>query len=143
MDYLITSVHFIYNNLNQTDIHTLLFINYLFFISIQIYILMNISKWDVISVVYTWSKTKQHPSGPITFIDCWFGFFFVGNSTVNRNLIGTGYMSADQKKKLLWGNKKNTTAVEEVYARCIATSLYIFVSIYRKTLIFVQWLLLI
>ncbi|XP_020549029.1 arginine/serine-rich coiled-coil protein 2 isoform X2 [Sesamum indicum] len=31
---------------------------------------------------------------------------------VNRNLVGTGYMSTDQKKKLLWGNKKNT-AVEE------------------------------
>ncbi|CAI9099585.1 OLC1v1036435C6 [Oldenlandia corymbosa var. corymbosa] len=31
---------------------------------------------------------------------------------VNRNLIGTGIMSADQKKKLLWGNKK-TTAKEE------------------------------
>ncbi|KAL7197682.1 hypothetical protein ACSBR2_020244 [Camellia fascicularis] len=31
---------------------------------------------------------------------------------VNRNLIGTGYMSTDQKKKLLWGNKKSTTAEE-------------------------------
>lgn len=31
---------------------------------------------------------------------------------VNKNLIGTGYMSTDQKKKLLWGNKKNTTAEE-------------------------------
>ncbi|KAF8398228.1 hypothetical protein HHK36_017154 [Tetracentron sinense] len=31
---------------------------------------------------------------------------------VNRNLIGGGYMSTDQKKKLLWGNKKNTTAEE-------------------------------
>lgn len=31
---------------------------------------------------------------------------------VNRNLTGTGCMSADQKKKLLWGNKKNTTAEE-------------------------------
>ncbi|KAA8517283.1 hypothetical protein F0562_017576 [Nyssa sinensis] len=31
---------------------------------------------------------------------------------VNRNLIGTGYLSTDQKKKLLWGNKKNTTAEE-------------------------------
>lgn len=31
---------------------------------------------------------------------------------VNKNLIGTGYMSADQKKKLLWGNKKNTAAEE-------------------------------
>ncbi|CAA2952363.1 Hypothetical predicted protein [Olea europaea subsp. europaea] len=35
--------------------------------------------------------------------------------SVNRNLIGTGYMSADQKKKLLWGNKKNTTSVESVH----------------------------
>ncbi|KAL0359629.1 UNVERIFIED_CONTAM: hypothetical protein Sangu_0812300 [Sesamum angustifolium] len=33
-------------------------------------------------------------------------------NTVNRNLVGTGYMSTDQKKKLLWGNKKST-AVEE------------------------------
>lgn len=28
---------------------------------------------------------------------------------VNRNLVGTGFMSTDQKKKLLWGNKKNTS----------------------------------
>ncbi|CAA3029074.1 Hypothetical predicted protein [Olea europaea subsp. europaea] len=27
----------------------------------------------------------------------------------NKNLVGTGYMSTDQKKKLLWGNKKKTT----------------------------------
>ncbi|KAI3984226.1 hypothetical protein MKX01_011180 [Papaver californicum] len=32
---------------------------------------------------------------------------------VNKNLVGGGYMSTDQKKKLLWGNKKNT-ATEEV-----------------------------
>nr|GMC81972.1 arginine/serine-rich coiled-coil protein 2 isoform X2 [Ipomoea batatas] len=32
---------------------------------------------------------------------------------VNRNLIGTGYMTADQKKKLLWGSKKSTTNSEE------------------------------
>lgn len=31
---------------------------------------------------------------------------------VNRNLVGTGILSADQKKKLLWGNKK-TAATEE------------------------------
>eukprot|EP00262_Sarcandra_glabra_P014282 TRINITY_DN4147_c0_g1_i2.p1 TRINITY_DN4147_c0_g1~~TRINITY_DN4147_c0_g1_i2.p1 ORF type:complete len:535 (-),score=128.68 TRINITY_DN4147_c0_g1_i2:121-1725(-) len=31
---------------------------------------------------------------------------------VNRNLVGGGFMSADQKKKLLWGNKKNTTIEE-------------------------------
>ncbi|KAK1291849.1 hypothetical protein QJS10_CPB17g01672 [Acorus calamus] len=31
---------------------------------------------------------------------------------VNRNLVGTGYMSTDQKKKLLWGSKKNTAAEE-------------------------------
>lgn len=34
---------------------------------------------------------------------------------VNRNLIGAGpvgCMTADQKKKLLWGNKKSTTAEE-------------------------------
>ncbi|KAJ0985226.1 hypothetical protein J5N97_003582 [Dioscorea zingiberensis] len=31
---------------------------------------------------------------------------------VNRNLVGGGYMSTDQKKKLLWGNKKNTATEE-------------------------------
>nr|XP_027071022.1 arginine/serine-rich coiled-coil protein 2-like isoform X1 [Coffea arabica] len=31
---------------------------------------------------------------------------------VNRNLVGTGFMSADQKKKLLWGNKKTAVADE-------------------------------
>ncbi|KAK9123189.1 hypothetical protein Sjap_012791 [Stephania japonica] len=31
---------------------------------------------------------------------------------VNKNLVAGGFMSADQKKKLLWGNKKST-AVEE------------------------------
>ncbi|PIN21504.1 hypothetical protein CDL12_05808 [Handroanthus impetiginosus] len=31
---------------------------------------------------------------------------------VNRNLVGTGYMSTDQKKKLLWGNKKNSATEE-------------------------------
>ncbi|XP_052202381.1 uncharacterized protein LOC127808074 isoform X2 [Diospyros lotus] len=31
---------------------------------------------------------------------------------VNRNLIGTGYMSTDQKKKLLWGKKKDAAAEE-------------------------------
>ncbi|WMV59220.1 hypothetical protein MTR67_052605 [Solanum verrucosum] len=31
----------------------------------------------------------------------------------NRNLIGTGIMTTDQKKKLLWGNKKTTTNTEE------------------------------
>ncbi|XP_044478719.1 cylicin-1-like isoform X2 [Mangifera indica] len=31
---------------------------------------------------------------------------------VNRNLVGGGYLSTDQKKKLLWGNKKSTTAEE-------------------------------
>lgn len=34
--------------------------------------------------------------------------------TVNKNLVGVGYMSADQKKKLLWGNKKGA-GTEEVY----------------------------
>ncbi|KAH7672032.1 Lysine-rich nucleolar protein 1 [Dioscorea alata] len=31
---------------------------------------------------------------------------------VNKNLVGGGYMSTDQKKKLLWGSKKNTTTQE-------------------------------
>ncbi|GAB2267127.1 hypothetical protein Dimus_002112 [Dionaea muscipula] len=31
---------------------------------------------------------------------------------VNKNLIGTGVMTADQKKKLLWGNKKTNTSEE-------------------------------
>lgn len=35
-------------------------------------------------------------------------------NAVNKNLVGTGYMSTDQKKKLLWGSKKNTTS-EEVW----------------------------
>ncbi|KAK6149038.1 hypothetical protein DH2020_016563 [Rehmannia glutinosa] len=34
---------------------------------------------------------------------------------VNRNLVGTGYMSTDQKKKLLWGNKKNTATEESAH----------------------------
>ncbi|XXG50657.1 hypothetical protein AAC387_Pa02g4621 [Persea americana] len=33
---------------------------------------------------------------------------------VNRNIVGSGYMSTDQKKKLLWGNKKTTAAVDLV-----------------------------
>ncbi|CAH9080860.1 unnamed protein product [Cuscuta epithymum] len=32
---------------------------------------------------------------------------------VNKNLVGTGYMTADQKKKLLWGSKKSTNVSEE------------------------------
>lgn len=32
--------------------------------------------------------------------------------TVNKNLVGAGSLTADQKKKLLWGNKKNTQAEE-------------------------------
>ncbi|KAK9290763.1 hypothetical protein L1049_008939 [Liquidambar formosana] len=32
---------------------------------------------------------------------------------VNKNLIGVGYMSTDQKKKLLWGSKKSTAAEEQ------------------------------
>ncbi|RWR74795.1 arginine/serine-rich coiled-coil protein 2 isoform X2 [Cinnamomum micranthum f. kanehirae] len=35
-------------------------------------------------------------------------------ASVNRNIVGSGYMSTDQKKKLLWGNKKTTAAVEGV-----------------------------
>ena len=31
---------------------------------------------------------------------------------VNKNLVGVGYMSTDQKKKLLWGNKKSAAAEE-------------------------------
>ncbi|KAI4300894.1 hypothetical protein L6164_034221 [Bauhinia variegata] len=31
---------------------------------------------------------------------------------VNKNLAGVGCLTTDQKKKLLWGNKKNTTAEE-------------------------------
>ncbi|KAK6944462.1 hypothetical protein RJ641_025564 [Dillenia turbinata] len=31
---------------------------------------------------------------------------------VNKNLVGVGYMSADQKKKLLWGNRKNNAQEE-------------------------------
>ncbi|XP_021757012.1 uncharacterized protein LOC110722082 isoform X2 [Chenopodium quinoa] len=31
---------------------------------------------------------------------------------VNQNLTSTGFMTVDQKKKLLWGNKKSTTTEE-------------------------------
>ncbi|KAK1437103.1 hypothetical protein QVD17_02888 [Tagetes erecta] len=34
---------------------------------------------------------------------------------VNRNLIGTGVMSTDQKKKLLWGSKKSTPTEETAH----------------------------
>ncbi|KAI3819933.1 hypothetical protein L1987_13786 [Smallanthus sonchifolius] len=34
---------------------------------------------------------------------------------VNRNLIGTGLMSTDQKKKLLWGSKKSTPTEEAAH----------------------------
>ncbi|CAA2956239.1 Hypothetical predicted protein [Olea europaea subsp. europaea] len=40
---------------------------------------------------------------------------------VNKNLVGTGYMSTDQKKKLLWGNKKSTTT-EEVFLIVLLSS---------------------
>lgn len=42
---------------------------------------------------------------------------------VNRNLIGTGFMSTDQKKKLLWGSKKST-ATEEAAAHRWDTSMF-------------------
>ncbi|GAA0166764.1 hypothetical protein LIER_40250 [Lithospermum erythrorhizon] len=34
---------------------------------------------------------------------------------VNKNLVGTGYMSTEQKKKLLWGSKKSTAAEESAH----------------------------
>ncbi|KAH6817658.1 hypothetical protein C2S51_001261 [Perilla frutescens var. frutescens] len=34
---------------------------------------------------------------------------------VNKNLVGTGYMSTDQKKKLLWGNKKSIATEESTH----------------------------
>ncbi|KAL7097722.1 hypothetical protein ACP275_10G161100 [Erythranthe tilingii] len=34
---------------------------------------------------------------------------------VNKNLVGTGYMSTDQKKKLLWGSKKSTATEESAH----------------------------
>ncbi|KAF5750295.1 hypothetical protein HS088_TW03G00629 [Tripterygium wilfordii] len=34
---------------------------------------------------------------------------------VNRNLVGSGVLSTDQKKKLLWGSKKNTNAEESAH----------------------------
>ncbi|XP_047943623.1 serine/threonine-protein kinase fray2 [Salvia hispanica] len=36
---------------------------------------------------------------------------------VNKNLVGTGYMSTDQKKKLLWGNKKSSATEESTAHR--------------------------
>ncbi|KAJ7972109.1 arginine/serine-rich coiled-coil protein 2 isoform X2 [Quillaja saponaria] len=41
---------------------------------------------------------------------------------VNKNLVGVDYMTADQKKKLLWGNKKNTTKEES--GNCWDTTLF-------------------
>lgn len=43
-------------------------------------------------------------------------YVYFADLAVNKNLVGgvgTGLMTADQKKKLLWGNKK-ATAAEEV-----------------------------
>jgi len=37
---------------------------------------------------------------------------------VNQNLVGTGFMTADQKKKLLWGSKKSSNT-EEVLLKII------------------------
>lgn len=34
---------------------------------------------------------------------------------VNKNLVGTGYLTTDQKKKLLWGKKKSTAAEETAH----------------------------
>ncbi|KAJ0246808.1 Pre-mRNA-splicing factor [Hirschfeldia incana] len=34
---------------------------------------------------------------------------------VNKNLVGTGYLTTDQKKKLLWGKKKSTAAEEPAH----------------------------
>ncbi|KAL0848223.1 hypothetical protein Bca101_021470 [Brassica carinata] len=34
---------------------------------------------------------------------------------VNKNLVGTGYLTTDQKKKLLWGKKKSTAAEESAH----------------------------
>jgi hypothetical protein len=33
---------------------------------------------------------------------------------VNKNLVGTGYLTTDQKKKLLWGKKKSTASEEVI-----------------------------
>lgn len=38
---------------------------------------------------------------------------FYMHDTVNKNLVGVGFMSTEQKKKLLWGSKKSV-APEEV-----------------------------
>jgi hypothetical protein len=34
------------------------------------------------------------------------------HDTVNKNLVGVGFMSTEQKKKLLWGSKKSATPEE-------------------------------
>ncbi|CAA0386845.1 unnamed protein product [Arabidopsis thaliana] len=34
---------------------------------------------------------------------------------VNKNLVGTGYLTTDQKKKLLWGKKKSTASEESAH----------------------------
>ena len=63
---------------------------------------------------------------------CSFVCFFVplASKTVNKNLIGTGYMSTDQKKKLLWGNKKNTTAEEVLNLITLSCRFIVFVVLF-------------
>lgn len=65
-------------------------------------------------------------------------------NTVNKNLVGTGYMSTDQKKKLLWGSKKSTPTEEVFY--CISVLVFIFQfslssnQIYKVSHLFVMYM---
>lgn len=57
----------------------------------------------------------------ILFFYIYFDAFLTSDyssTTVNRNLVGSGCMLTDQKKKLLWENKTNTAAEEVI---CLST----------------------
>lgn len=57
-------------------------------------------------------------------------------TAVNQNLTSTGFMTADQKKKLLWGKKK-TTVTEEVLVKFL---FYLLILLMTKTLNSIGWL---
>jgi hypothetical protein len=61
--------------------------------------------------------------------------------TVNRNLVGGGFMSTEQKKKLLWGNKK-CAAPEEVLAPSLFFLCWLVLSKYLLNILnlFTAWL---
>ncbi|XP_031104282.1 arginine/serine-rich coiled-coil protein 2-like isoform X4 [Ipomoea triloba] len=78
------------------------------------------------------SKQGQVPPGEVTLeqgvkdsdIDAAKVAAMKAAELVNRNLIGTGYMTTDQKKKLLWGSKKSTNDTEKSSAHNWDTSTF-------------------